>query len=162
MFHRSHFVLATGLVGAGLALAACSSRPPPVAPAPTAFITQPMNLNDQVSIPLENGCLYRADVRGKVVPVDRGKFTEPAVRPDLTIAAEVACPNAAVLHRTRSILGPAPITRAQLVDAIEQRASVATGASGQACYYAPDFELTSKRLVGNGVSYVCAIQPNAK
>jgi hypothetical protein len=155
MFHRSYFVLAMGLLGVGVA--ACGPKTPPVTPPATALLTQEMNLKDQVSIPLENGCVYRADVRGKVVPAGADAFGQPAVRPNLSVAAEVACPNASVIHRSRSVLGPAPMTRAQLVAAIEQRASVATAVSGQTCYYAPDFALTSKRLVGNGVAYVCAI-----
>jgi hypothetical protein len=152
MFRHAHVFGVLALAGASLFGSGCASRSVVVA-APVKA-QKPVALNQKLSVPLENGCRYDAVVRGRIDPI-LSASAQREVSPNLDVTAQVACPNETVIRSTRNVITPAPMTSAQLEQALETRASVATSATGQPCYYTPDFSFVRDQIVANGVAMVC-------
>lgn len=162
MFRHAHLLGALALAGAGLLATGCASEEVVVAkPVPVAVVTpakapQPVAVNEKLSLPLDNGCRYDAVVRGSIAPVHAVSSSgESLVSPNLAVTADVACPNETVVRATRNVVTPGPMTHAQLEQELETRAMVATSATGQSCYYTPDFTIAQNQIVANGVATLC-------
>lgn len=103
---------------------------------------------------LENGCEYRAKIRGVLRTVGTG--TNGAVyQPDLRIQTEVHCPDVPVVRvLPRRIVGP-PQTARALARRIASVATVITRQKGMRCVYIPTFEVRQGRTEGRTVRFEC-------
>ncbi|WP_437299671.1 hypothetical protein [Sorangium sp. So ce426] len=184
---------------------------------------QAMNLQEQISFPVEEGCTYTASVKGRIDPVAAGKSQQPSggqtgsgnlgrgsgagaqgqtdgsqaqahaggaqggsqahegaqagraqaggqtgpgadyregqekVKPNLTVAASVSCPNAVDLKVSDTLKTDKAISRSELEEMISRRTSIATEKGGRFCMYVPQFELTRDKLSGKGIAQLCRV-----
>ncbi|WP_437871738.1 hypothetical protein [Sorangium sp. So ce363] len=189
---------------------------------------QAMNLKEQISFPVEEGCTYTASVNGRIDPVAAGKSQQPSggqtgsgsgnlgreggagvqgqtdgsqahaggaqggsqahegaqagraqgggqagpgadyregqekVKPNLTVAASVSCPNAADLKVSDTLKTDKAISRSELEEMISRRTSIATEKGGRFCMYVPQFELTREKLSGKGIAQLCRVPAAAE
>ncbi len=76
--------------------------------------------------------------RGQALTIARvGK-----VKPNLTVAASVSCPNAVDLKVSDTLKTDKAVGRSELEEMISRRTSIATEKGGRFCLYVPQFELT--------------------
>ena len=66
------------------------------------------------------------------------------------------CADEASLGFTRRIKSE-PLTRAQLEDMLEHQGMISSAVGRNACYYAPDFNLSNAGLNLRAVSYRCPV-----
>ncbi|WP_437746070.1 hypothetical protein WMF39_14315 [Sorangium sp. So ce1504] len=187
---------------------------------------QAMNLKEQISFPVEEGCTYTASVNGRIDPVAAGKSQQPSggqtgsgnlgrsggsgvqgqtegsqahaggaqggsqphegaqagraqgggqagpgadyregqekVKPNLTVAASVSCPNAVDLKVSDTLKTDKAISRSELEEMISRRTSIATEKGGRFCMYVPQFELTREKLSGKGIAQLCRVPAGAE
>jgi hypothetical protein len=192
---------------------------------------QAMNLQEQISFPVEEGCTYTASVNGRIDPVAAGKSQQPSggqtgsgnlgrgshgagagaqgqtegsqaqahaggaqggsqhhegaqagraqaggqagpgadyregqdkVKPNLTVAASVSCPNAVDLKVSDTLKTDKAISRSELEEMISRRTSIATEKGGRFCMYVPQFELTREKLSGTGIAQLCRVPAAAE
>ncbi|WP_437993540.1 hypothetical protein [Sorangium sp. So ce145] len=192
---------------------------------------QAINLQEQISFPVEEGCTYTASVNGRIDPVAAGKSQQPSggrpgqtgsgnqgrsggagmqgqtdgsqaqahaggaqggrqphegaqagraqaggqtgpgadyregqekVKPNLTVAASVSCPNAVDLKISDTLKTDKPISRSELEEMISRRTSIATEKGGRFCMYVPQFELTREKLSGKGIAQLCRVPAAAE
>ncbi|WP_441287384.1 hypothetical protein ACSRUE_34970 [Sorangium sp. KYC3313] len=189
---------------------------------------QAINLQEQISFPVEEGCTYTASVNGRIDPVAAGKSQQPSggqtgsgnlgrgggagaqgqtdgsqaqahaggaqggsqphegaqagraqaggqagpgadyregqekVKPNLTVAASVSCPNAVDLKISDTLKTDKAISRSELEEMISRRTSIATEKGGRFCMYVPQFELTREKLSGKGIAQLCRVPAAAE
>ncbi|WP_437535576.1 hypothetical protein WME79_14755 [Sorangium sp. So ce726] len=184
---------------------------------------QALNLQEQISFPVEEGCTYTASVNGRIDPVAAGKSQQPSgggnlgrggagvqgqtdgsqaqahaggaqggsqahagaqagraqaggqagpgadyregqerVKPNLTVAASVSCPNAVDLKVSDTLKTDKAISRSELEEMISRRTSIATEKGGRFCMYVPQFELTREKLSGKGIAQLCRVPAAAE
>jgi hypothetical protein len=79
------------------------------------------------------------------------------VEPDLALTAILACPGIATLKVNERIAGTGQVTRAQLENLLERRATILREDSGRRCSYVPKIELPGEGLVATGVTFLCEL-----
>ena len=104
---------------------------------------------------LDNGCWYTASIRGTVKPVVTGRDAGQKVEPDLAVTAALSCQGATTVKVSERVSGTGPVTRAQVENLLERRASILTDEAGKHCSYVPEIDLVGEGLVGAGVAYLC-------
>jgi hypothetical protein len=125
---------------------AIDRRPAPVVPS---------RMNEAFTFPLSGGCDYTTTVRGTVKPARGPAGEEPKYVPNLVVNAWVSCQNNTEMRVMDNTLRDVPMTRAELEQAIELRASLLTESSATRCAYIPDFALGENKLAGVGIFYLC-------
>jgi hypothetical protein len=121
----------------------------------TGPLAVPNRINEAFTYPTGNGCQYSATVRGSVKTARTSGGEEQRYTPSLTVNAWVTCQNNTELRVTDISVKESGMTRSQLEQAIELRASLMAESSGRRCVYVPDFSLGEGRLTGVGVAYLC-------
>ena len=109
------------------------------------------------TFPLDNGCWYSASIRGTVKPIVVGRDAGQKVEPDLAVTAVLSCQGAPTVKVSERVAGTGPITRAQVENLLERRASILTDEAGKKCSYVPEIDLVGEGLVGAGVTYLCPL-----
>jgi hypothetical protein len=115
----------------------------------------PGRVNEAFTFPLAGGCDYSSTVRGTVRAAKGATGEEPKYVPSLTVNAWISCQNNTEMRVIDSTLRDAAMTRAELEQAIELRASLLADNGSVRCAYVPDFSLTENKLTGVGVFYLC-------
>jgi hypothetical protein len=75
--------------------------------------------------------------------------------PSLVVNAWISCQNNTEMRVIDSSLREGAMTRAELEQAIELRASLLSDNGAMRCAYIPDFSLAESKLSGVGVFYLC-------
>jgi hypothetical protein len=125
------------------------------APAPSARLERPLRLADSFSMPVSDGCVYNATVRGTVTPASP-KGGDERVNPNLSVTATLTCPNKPVVKVSDTVNRTGPLSLDEVEAAIERRASISAGG---ACLFTPELELSPEGLTGIAVKYLCPVQP---
>jgi hypothetical protein len=115
----------------------------------------PARVNEAFTFPIAGGCDYSATVRGNVRPARGPLGEEPKYVPSLVVNAWISCENNTELRVTDNALRETPMTRGELEQAIELRASLLAEGSTSRCAYVPDFSLADNKLAGGGIFYLC-------
>jgi hypothetical protein len=115
----------------------------------------PTRMNEAFTFPLAGGCEYSSTVRGTVRNARTQAGDEPKYVPSLVVNAWVSCQNNTEMRVIDSSLREGAMTRAELEQAIELRASLISDNGTTRCAYVPDFSLGDNRLSGVGVFYLC-------
>lgn len=122
-------------------------------------ITKPMKLSENLSFPEVNNCQYTSKVSGTIRPVKSQKGQQAQLlSPNLHVDSTVSCANEADRKVSDTITSTKPMTRDELLSALDRRASISTGTSEKSCLYMPDFDIQDNKLVGQGVAYLCPIE----
>src|SRR5262249_36204217 len=103
------------------------------------------------------GCQYSSIVKGTVRPARTAPGDEPRFIPNLLINAWITCQNNTELRVTDNALRDMTLTRSELEQAIELRATLLSEGSGRRCAYVPDFSLADNKFASLGMSYLCPI-----
>jgi hypothetical protein len=112
-------------------------------------------MNEAFTFPLGGGCDYTSTVRGTVKPARTAGGEEPKYVPTLTVNAWISCQNNTELRVTDNALREVAMTRAELEQAIELRASLLAEGTASRCAYIPDFALGENKLAAGGIFYLC-------
>jgi hypothetical protein len=112
-------------------------------------------MNEAFTFPLAGGCEYSSTVRGPVRPAKSQAGDEPRYVPSLVVNAWISCQNNTEMRVIDSSLREGSMTRAELEQAIELRASLLADNGAMRCAYVPDFALGENKLSGVGVFYLC-------
>ncbi len=115
----------------------------------------PGRVNEAFTFPLAGGCDYSSTVRGTVRPAKATAGEEPKYVPSLVVNAWISCQNNTEMRVVDSALREGAMTRAELEQAIELRASLLADNGSVRCAYVPDFSLSENKLTGVGVFYLC-------
>ncbi|MDI1476851.1 hypothetical protein [Polyangium sp. y55x31] len=91
-------------------------------------------------------------------PIVAGRDAGQKVEPDLAVTAVLTCQGATTVKVSERVAGTGPITRAQVENLLERRASILTDEAGKKCSYVPEIDLVGEGLVGAGVTYLCPLQ----
>jgi len=116
-----------------------------------------IHVDESSSTALDEGCRYNVRVSGEIRAAKPSAAETRAVLPDLVINADLQCANGATLLRPNVINGTGPLTRAQLEQMIEERATLTSPDARGRCEYAPDFNLSADRLSLRAVEWRCPI-----
>jgi hypothetical protein len=112
-------------------------------------------MNEAFTFPLAGGCEYSSTVRGAVRAARSQAGDEPKYVPSLVVNAWISCQNNTEMRVIDSSLRDGAMTRGELEQAIELRASLITDNGAMRCAYVPDFALGENKLSGVGVFYLC-------
>jgi hypothetical protein len=115
----------------------------------------PVRVNEAFTFPLAGGCDYSSTVRGTVRAARSSGGDEPKYVPSLVVNAWISCQNNTEMRVIDSTLREGAMTRAELEQAIELRASLLADNGAVRCAYVPDFSLGENKLAGVGVFYLC-------
>jgi hypothetical protein len=115
----------------------------------------PARMNEAFTFPLAGGCEYSSTVRGTVRPARSQVGDEPRYIPSLVVNAWISCQNNTEMRVIDSSLREGAMTRGELEQAIELRASLLADNGAMRCAYVPDFALADNKLSGVGVFYLC-------
>jgi hypothetical protein len=138
------------------AMALAQTRPAPTTVQPR--LDKPLRLADSFTMPIFNGCVYNATVRGVVTPTAVSE-AEQRLLPDLVVMSSLTCPNKPVVKVSDSVSRTGPLTLEQVEAALERRGSVSADSGGGGCLFQPDFELDQNGLTGVSVTYLCPADP---
>jgi hypothetical protein len=119
-----------------------------------------MAFNEVYTFDAKDGCDYTARLKGTLRPVVSGPDAGQRVEPELDISATLQCPRSDPQSVSTRIAGTGPITRGDLEDLLEGRATIVSKASGRRCTYVPDISLVGDSLVGKGLTQLCPIAQN--
>ncbi|WP_437639238.1 hypothetical protein [Sorangium sp. So ce854] len=86
-----------------------------------------------------------------------GAADQEKVKPNLTVAASISCPNTPELRVSDTLKTDSAVSRSELEEMISRRASIATEKGGRFCMYVPQFELTREKLSGKGIAQLCRV-----
>jgi hypothetical protein len=115
----------------------------------------PTRMNEAFTFPLAGGCEYSSTVRGTVRAARGQAGDEPKYVPSLVVNAWISCQNNTEMRVVDTSLREGAMTRGELEQAIELRASLLADNGTQRCAYVPDFALGENKLSGVGVFYLC-------
>jgi hypothetical protein len=115
----------------------------------------PSRVNEAFTFPLAGGCDYSSTVRGTVRAARNAAGDEPKYVPSLVVNAWISCQNNTEMRVIDNSLREGAMTRAELEQAIELRASLLADNGAVRCAYVPDFSLGENKLSGVGVFYLC-------
>ncbi|WP_437717605.1 hypothetical protein WMF45_15075 [Sorangium sp. So ce448] len=104
----------------------------------------------------------RAQAGGQAGPGADYREGQEKVKPNLTVAASVSCPNAVDLKVSDTLKTDKAISRSELEEMISRRTSIATEKGGRFCMYVPQFELTREKLSGKGIAQLCRVPAAAE
>lgn len=104
----------------------------------------------------------RAQAGGQAGPGADYREGQEKVKPNLTVAASVSCPNAVDLKVSDTLKTEKAISRSELEEMISRRTSIATEKGGRFCMYVPQFELTREKLSGKGIAQLCRVPAAAE
>jgi len=151
---RSSFYV--GTVGRPEALPPLASRSDEAKEPEKARVSSVMSYDEQFTFTVEDGCHYTASIRGTLRPVALGPEAYRKVEPDLAVTAVLECPSADAQKVAEKVAGTGPITRSDLENLLERRASI-LGETGRRCSYVPDIAFVGEGLAGKGVSHLCPL-----
>jgi hypothetical protein len=114
------------------------------------------------SQPHEGAQAGRAQAGGQAGPGADYREGQEKVKPNLTVAASVSCPNAVDLKVSDTLKTDKAISRSELEEMISRRTSIATEKGGRFCMYVPQFELTRDKLSGKGIAQLCRVPAAAE
>jgi hypothetical protein len=112
-------------------------------------------MNEAFTFPLAGGCEYSSTVRGTVRAARSQAGDEPKYVPNLVVNAWISCQNNTEMRVVDSSLREVAMTRGELEQAIELRASLLSDNGAMRCAYVPDFALGDNKLSGTGIFYLC-------
>jgi hypothetical protein len=112
-------------------------------------------MNEAFTFPLAGGCEYSSTVRGTVRSARSQAGDEPKYVPSLVVNAWISCENNTEMRVIDSSLREGAMTRGELEQALELRATLLADNGAMRCAYVPDFALGENRLSGVGVFYLC-------
>ncbi|MDC3979827.1 hypothetical protein [Polyangium jinanense] len=127
--------------------------PPPGGPS----VSSDWSYDELFTFALDNGCWYSASIRGTVRPIVAGRDAGQKVEPNLAVTAVLSCQGAPTVKVAERVDSTGPITRAQVENLLERRASILTDEAGKKCSYVPEIDLVGEGLVGAGVTYLCPL-----
>jgi hypothetical protein len=114
----------------------------------------PTRVNEAFTFPLNGGCEYSTTVKGTVRAI-RSANEEPKFVPNLVVNAWISCQSTTEFRVLDNAVQGGPMTRNELEQAIELRASLLAETSAARCAYVPDFLIGDNKLAGIGVFYLC-------
>jgi hypothetical protein len=144
---------------AGAADAKVTSATDELLPLRGPSLSSVQSFDELFTFPLEDGCSYSASIRGTIKPVVAGMGAGEKVEPDLAVTAILACQGMATIKVNERIVGTGPLTRAQLENVLERRASILREDAGRRCSYVPEIQLTGEGLVATRVTFLCPLPP---
>ncbi|MDC0685346.1 hypothetical protein [Sorangium atrum] len=103
-----------------------------------------------------------AQAGGQAGPGADYREGQEKVKPNLTVAASVSCPNAVDLKVSDTLKTDKAVSRSELEEMISRRTSIATEKGGRFCMYVPQFELTREKLSGKGIAQLCRVPAAAE
>jgi hypothetical protein len=115
----------------------------------------PLRINEAFTFPVAGGCQYSSTIRGTIKQARISNGDEPRFTPTLVVNAWVTCQNNTELRVTDNTLRETPMSRSELEQAIELRASLLNESVGKRCAYVPDFTFGDNKLASFGVSFLC-------